>query len=366
MSNWNVTGGDATEVYVPPLLNHEVPTIFVSMAAYRDVMCSDTLNYLFENAKHPERIFVGLVDQGSEVLDPPEDITTIKSPDWPNSHCFRGLRVKPELIKTNLRRLAMTIEESKGPTVARYKASTLYRNETYFMQIDSHVRFIQDWDAYIIANLWALRDRAPTGLNGVPRAILSHYPLPFEMGQVGLPADDQTSVPRLCKAVFNGRGIITFNSYILPATKMPVEIPFIAAGFFFGTAEFLKPVPFDPYLPNLFEGEEITFSVRLWTNGYRFYTPTLNICYHFYTRSGHPKFWEDQKSYNVDMDSSVSRIKYILGLETDVDLQHPRYQDIDKYNIKNRTALEEYWKVFDIDNVAKTQDTEKWCSSKRV
>ncbi|EFA81998.1 GlcNAc transferase [Heterostelium album PN500] len=335
------------------------PTIFVSMAAYRDKFCSDTLNYLFENAQHPENVFVGLVDQGSELLD---QETTPKYPDWPNSHCYRGLNLPPELVKTNIRRVAMEIKDSAGPTKARYEASLLYRNETYYMQIDSHLRFIKHWDTYILSNHWSLRDLAPAGKNGIPRAILSHYPPPYEADTPGLPHDDQSQVPKLCKAVFNGRGLITFNAYTLRATKIPAESPFVAAGFFFGTGEFLETVPYDPHLPNMFEGEEILHTVRMYVNGYRFFAPTINICYHYYTRQGQPKFWEDNNKYWVDMQNSVDRAKYILGLNnTELDLSQAKYQDIDRYNIENKTLVSEYWKHYEIDFEKNEMNYQKWC-----
>ncbi len=38
-------------------------TIFVSIAAYRDDECKDTVSDLFERAARPDRIFVGVVQQ---------------------------------------------------------------------------------------------------------------------------------------------------------------------------------------------------------------------------------------------------------------------------------------------------------------
>jgi len=43
---------------------------------------------------------------------------------------------------------------------------------------------------------------------------------------------------------------------------VPKYAPFVAAGFFFGYAQFLHEVPFDPFLPWIFMGEEISMSAR--------------------------------------------------------------------------------------------------------
>eukprot|EP01133_Synstelium_polycarpum_P013288 gene13288-15619_t len=335
--------------------NPEKPTIFVSLAAYRDIHCSDTLNYVFNNAMHPERVFVGLVDQGSELLSE----ETPSHPSFPNSLCFRGLTVDPELIRTNLRRISMTIVEASGPTYARYKASTLYVNETYYMQIDSHLRFIKHWDNYV---LWDFAEipSPPPGKNGIPKAFFSSYPKVYENDTIGLPLDYQNDISKLCQARFNSNGIVTLFAQIMRKPKRPCEIPFMSAGFFFGSAQFVHEVPFDPHLPNLFEGEEIAFSVRLWADGYRFFAPTVNVCYHYYGRKGEPKFWDDNPKYSVELSDSQRRVKYILGQERDVNLSSPIYQNIERYDIKDKSIVDYYWKHYRIDIPNKKMD-EYWC-----
>ena len=68
--------------------------------------------------------------------------------------------------------------------------------------------------------------------------------------------------------------------------------PFVAAGFLFAPASFLHEVPFDPFLPYIFMGEEISMSARLWTAGYDIFSPTVNVLNHYYVRRHYPKFWE--------------------------------------------------------------------------
>ncbi|KAM9994517.1 hypothetical protein ACTFIZ_007659 [Dictyostelium cf. discoideum] len=356
----SVNGGTAAGGGIKNMVGEEIdPTIFVSLAAYRDVFCSDTINYIFNHANRPEKIFIGIVDQGSELLedDPNQD------PSLPNSHCYRGLKVAPELIQSNVRRIALTVAQSKGPTLARYHATTLYNNETYFMQVDSHLRFIKGWDSLIINDLWLTKSYAPIGENGIPRTVLTHYPMAYNVEDSGLPIVDQTGVPRLCKGEFNSRGIITFNSFILKATTKPAECPYIAAGFFFTSGEAIKLVPFDPHLSNLFEGEEILYSVRMYSAGFRFFAPTLNVCYHYYSRPKSPKFWEDNKQYYLDMQKSVERLKYILRwpLEKTPDLSEPQFAEIDKYTIHNTTILSEYYQRWKIDVENKKVHWHQFC-----
>ena len=76
----------------------------------------------------------------------------------------------------------------------------------------------------------------------------------------------------------------------IPATVK--YAPFVAAGFLFAPALFLHEVPFDPFLPWIFMGEEISMSARLWTSGYDIFSPTVNVLNHYYVRRHYPKFWE--------------------------------------------------------------------------
>lgn len=76
------------------------------------------------------------------------------------------------------------------------------------------------------------------------------------------------------------------------ATTRNSPAPFIGAGFFFAHSSFLADVPYDPYLPWVFMGEEILVSLRMWTWGYDIYSPTRNVLSHLYGRKHLPKFWE--------------------------------------------------------------------------
>ena len=40
--------------------------------------------------------------------------------------------------------------QAKGPTVARHTAASLFKNEDYFMQIDSHSKLVEGWDDRVI------------------------------------------------------------------------------------------------------------------------------------------------------------------------------------------------------------------------
>jgi hypothetical protein len=72
----------------------------------------------------------------------------------------------------------------------------------------------------------------------------------------------------------------------------PRFAPFTAAGYFVAHSDFLREVPFDPFLPWIFMGEEIIMSSRLWTAGYDIFSPIQSVVGHIYVRRHKPKFWE--------------------------------------------------------------------------
>lgn len=55
----------------------------------------------------------------------------------------------------------------------------------------------------------------------------------------------------------------------------PTLHPFWAAGFSFARGHFVIQVPYDQYLPMVFQGEEVSIGLRAFTHGYDFYARTF-------------------------------------------------------------------------------------------
>jgi hypothetical protein len=185
--------------------------------------------------------------------------------------------------------------------MARYYASKLWGGENYFMQIDSHLRFAKEWDAKYITD-------AKLSLS-YPRTVLSSYPPGFEQIRF-IPkhmnidlskVDNETVIEspgcRLChcgtpKGVNPMIHIAQSRSYKGHEIR-PAQTPFLGAGLVFAHGNFLRDVPFDPYLPWTFMGEEILLSMRAWTSGWNIYAPRKNLIIHQYrpAKLGLPKFY---------------------------------------------------------------------------
>ncbi len=283
-------------------------SVFMSLGAYRDHLLGETLRQAFKMAAHPDQLFVGAVVQNcfgletscrtgvevkgkdkngnpiTQVSDRPPDVNGIEQfcadPDYVK-YCESG----------QIRVLYVNETESNGPTTARYFASKLWGGETYFVQADAHLRFAKDWDRLYQEELQAAKS--------YPKAILSSYP-------PGFSEDDPPYVggsrgTRLCTCEFSTSDVehriirINTGNNCKGEEVTPTQIAYIAAGFFFARAEFLVDIPFDPYLPWCFMGEEIALSLRAWTHGWDIYAPRKNLIAHQYRPGsmGLPKFWEN-------------------------------------------------------------------------
>jgi hypothetical protein len=54
----------------------------------------------------------------------------------------------------------------------------------------------------------------------------------------------------------------------------------------------VREVPYDPHLPFLFFGEEISMAVRMWTRGWDLFAPDGHVVFHRWARAYRSTFWE--------------------------------------------------------------------------
>src|SRR5438105_2353745 len=91
------------------------PRIFVQIASYRDAECAATVRDLFEKARQPERVFVGICHQ----VDPGQDQALLK-PDYPRAD--------------QVRTVVHHVRDARGAGWARLEAQSLWLGEEYTLQ----------------------------------------------------------------------------------------------------------------------------------------------------------------------------------------------------------------------------------------
>jgi len=207
------------------------------------------------------------------------------------------------------------------------------------------MRLVPGWDLKLID-----MERRASELAKNPRVVLSTYAgllETYDMYLAGDPAALGTS-PRMCQAFFNENDMISFHgASILQNTTDPLQVPFVAGGLLFCKASpFFNLVPMDPHLDDLFVGEEILLSARLWTSGFDIFCPNENIAFHKFTRDGEPKFWENERD---DRDATL-RVRYILKLLRPQDkMTKKALHRVERYGLGTERPLEEYWRFAGVD-----------------
>jgi hypothetical protein len=265
--------------------------IFVQLASYRDPQLIPTIEDMLANAKRPKNLVIAIARQYSDE-DGFDDLSAYKK-----DKRFKILDI-PHL-------------ESKGVCWARSLIQQLYNGETYTLQIDSHMRFEKDWDDLLIKEYKKLQKK------GHKKPLLTGYVPSFE------PDNDpqmRLTVPwRMNFDRFSPDG----NVHFMPSTiddfkerKIPVPARFYSAHFAFTTGDFVKEVPHDPEY--YFHGEEISIAVRAFTWGYDLFHLHNVIIWHYYTRKGLKKHWDDNGEWWKNNDASHLKNRKLFSMDGEV------------------------------------------------
>lgn len=292
----------------------------------------------FQKAQYPDRVFVGVCQQNHLVADQHLDVTLM--PDY-------------ALYKSRIRILNLSHEEAQGPTYARSLIETqLYQQEDFVLMIDAHTVFVPSWDTLCISQLL---------LCDSPKPILTTYPHDYALETRHTPLHDERP-PYLVFRSFHPRlGFVQTDPKVM-AHQPPTPLPslFFAACFAFGPACWWHEVPYDPQLPYLFLGEEISMAVRLYTSGYDLFAPACHLVYHLVSRHYRPTFWEllyrkfGLVSPDVELKrklqerDSQRRIKALLGSEKHID-----YLPKTPYGVGLVRTLKQYEEYAGVDFTAK-------------
>lgn len=283
------------------------PCIFAHIASYRDPECQATVESMLGRARHPERVHVCIVLQSE-----PED----------------GLL----FTRDGVRILGIKASDSRGACWARAEGYRLLGDEEYVLQTDSHMRFAQDWDVRMLAQL----ERCPS-----QRALLTTYPPAYEP-----PGDtlvEQTVF--LAADRFGHDGHLTQRAFIHHGVQEPRLSALMSANFLFGPAQWVRDVPYDPEL--YFSGEETTLAARLWTSGWDMFGPSEALVWHKYDRIGRRVHWDDHQNWHVGNARSMARMRHVLAGE-------PFAEPVGRYGLGTVRSAHAYRTWSGIDYTART------------
>lgn len=236
--------------------------IFISIASYCDDMLEFTIKSAYKNAKNKDNIIFGIVDQNYV-----SNREHIKSFEFSNQ--IRYCHIFPD--------------DSLGVSWARHLAFSLYDNEDYFLQIDSHTYFENNWDENLINQYHTLLKKS---IN----PIISTYPPGFSIETDNKIVCNRQSNKYILVLKPKKEAIIDKDNLVLQfrgkyeISNEPILGYHLAAGFLFTKGNFIEEVPYDPYL--YFHGEEQSLAIRSYTKGWDIFHPKWVPLYHLYKKPG--------------------------------------------------------------------------------
>lgn len=236
--------------------------IFIAIASHLDLELRNTILDCVNKAKHPENLVFSICLQYDD--NPGTD-----------ESCIDDLLA---LYNIKIKKYHYSIGE--GGCWARQIAQQAYNGEQYSLQIDSHIRFIKDWDTIIINDYEDLK------LNGVSKPLLSYCSPPYFrddakgidtvfMRENELDKMDVIKIRRIVSELWVEYG--GYHNEVNTEFKN-IKVPLLYGGFVFSDGAWVVDVEQDP--EHYYTGEELALSIRSFTKGYDIFTPRQIITWH--------------------------------------------------------------------------------------
>jgi UDP-GlcNAc:polypeptide alpha-N-acetylglucosaminyltransferase len=205
-----------------------------------------------------------------------------------------------------------------------------------------------------------------------PKSVLSHYPEAWNNPEddakaANQPLDNRPTTTHLCRAkMLDHEGFIRLDGIVVRRPKAPMPQPWASAGLLFAAGELLTEVPFDPNLDFLFDGEEVTFSARMWTHGWNIYSPSENIMYHYYYRTKAKRYWSLlPPDHALRLEKAKRRVQQTLQVwkKGTTELLIPENQSVDLgvYALGTERPIADWYKYANIDRVHWTVKFDAHC-----
>ena len=293
-------------------------TIFVQIASYRDPELQWTLKDLFEKAKRPENIFVGICHQYDMKGDEDKHLFEI-----PFSH--------PEQLRID----NVDYRESQGCCWARNRVQKLWRGEKWTLQLDSHIIFEKDWDEILINDMKKLNDKKAIISQVLPGYQIENNREIKTNSNFGFCSCDLQNLLRTFSTIVRKQHLM-YLSCIMYAT------------FRFGLSQY-----FQKHIINykLGSNDEAHSSIELWLKGCNLYNYSKILFYHLWLS-------EDQDRKNIKSRSNTFKkniyhiyiqdfLKYYLHFKCTKNEEV--IKDIKNYNFDNKRTLRDYERFSGVD-----------------
>lgn len=271
-------------------------SIFVQIPVYRDLELQKTVNDAIFQSSGEVRLNFGI--HNCYLLDEEVPVNYVEAEHVKISE---GNSLAPSNI---------------GLQLSRKIANDFYDGEDYYIQIDSHTRFMPGWDKYLIS---VIRFYKELGIN---KPLVTQYPATYSYGEdmkeLYSPSREVAPVDYWPTRIgFNEIPEQFANSRIPSQTAMAMDkgcgfTASVSGGFIFADGSFSEITP-NPKIA--FWGEEPLIAIRAFTHGFDLVVPFRDVLWHLYASGKDFKYvrrhhtWKDFPDIWTALDSQ-SKIEY--------------------------------------------------------
>ena len=264
-------------------------SIFVQIAAYRDSEVTPTILDAIKQSSGNHTINFGV---HTVYVDESE----INFPDLPN-----------------VKHASSKAPENIGLGIGRALAHQFYDGEDYYLQCDSHTRFVQGWDEIAIHSVLNYQ------IQGIGKPLLTMYPANYWYPSLTAKYVEKDVLPEghLSNIQFI-ENPDQFRAVRIPLqTAVPIKdggkfVKSVSGGSIFTLGGFL---PFNTDIA--FYGEEIWLAARAYTHGYDMVVPDEQYMYHLYFNHDKPEeinkrklLWKDFPDEFEELDKVSKALLY--------------------------------------------------------
>jgi hypothetical protein len=300
-------------------------TIYVSLATLDDSETQIAIDNLFKDAAYPERVHVGLV-----VINKKEK----EYKKYKKNNKDKNVSLKYVKLVTDI----------LGTGFGRYHAQSMYNNEDYFLQVDSHTLFQPNWDETLID----LYEEAKETLK-LDKFILTAY-----LGYYNYRPERLVDQPRARYPFYDKR--FKFSNvypgwYDLPITENPNKfVPCVKfnGNFVFGEREFAKNT--HVVKESYFYDEEVLQGVNLIGNDIALVFPNVDLpvthLYHNHINSDGGKrkstgdYLTQKEQERLTAKAAKAYFEYITDPKNRKNVK--KYEKYAKISLKNGAILDKY------------------------
>lgn len=258
-----------------------IKKIYVSIASFVDKELADTVDDILAKAKNPKRVYLSILSQEQDHNHP--DLQPIFD--------------KYGVTDFNYQKVNYAL--SAGVCWARNKTLEKLTNKfTYFLQVDSHSRFVDNWDAKIINDYERL-------VSTWGDYVFSTYPKSYKYDDNGtvifeedvphpvvkIVASEETEIPPFAAKYcdYTGGNTGQYTGYF-------------CGGQTFGPVKHFIDIKPDPDI--YFQGEEHNLSIRFYEAGVKIVCPPRSYVYHNYNGHLRARNWEIIENWQSLSDKS--------------------------------------------------------------